>query len=511
MKKQNYLLRILFASLFAFTIVFTSCNDDDDNNPTPETTGLLKASDQVISQNKIVVESTNIDQKGWVVVHKDNGNNAPSVPDIISVPLQVQSGLSKDITVQLKDDVALANGEKVWIMLHNDDGILGSYEFNGSNGKDEPIVKDGQPVMQAIILHAPEIGVKDQGVINNSVVIDSVVAAVDGWLVIHNDDGSGNITLPGIIGKTMVNAGVNKNVVVELNPNFTFTNGQKLFPMLHIDDNIKGEYEFDGSNGKDAPEVFGNADFPGNVIFTSFNVVVPTGSLTVENQVISQNRILVPAVSMSQKGWIVVHKDNGLGGPEVPEIISAPIQVEPGNSSNIMVKLKDDIDFNDGDDVWVMLHTDNGVIGEYEFDGNNGFDAPVFADGTVVMKKIKINAASITAIDQAVILNSVTIPAVVAATDGWLVIHNDDGSGNITLPGIIGKTPVSKGTNLNVVVQLQQGVTITSGQKLFPMLHIDDNIVGTYEFDGTNGHDAPEIFGNDEYPQNVIYTSFDVL
>jgi hypothetical protein len=43
------------------------------------------------------------------------------------------------------------------------------------------------------------------------------------------------------------------------------------------------------------------------------------------------------------------------------------------------------------------------------------------------------------------------------------------------------------------------------------MLHIDDNIVGTYEFDGTNGHDAPEIFGNDEYPQNVIYTSFDVL
>ncbi len=511
MKKKNFNFGNLFLILLAFTFVLTSCKKDD--NPEPEATGLITISDQTISQNKIMVNSVNMDQKGWIVVHMDNGSNAPTVPDIISVPKLVESGVSNNVMIQLKDNVTITNGAKVWIMLHNDNGTIGSYEFDGSNGKDQPLMKDGSPVMKSIMINSAKIVAHDQNVINNKVTIDSVVAAVDGWLVIHNDDGTGNITLPGIIGKTMVNAGVNKNVVVELNQNFTYTNGQKLFPMLHIDDNVKGTYEFDGVNGKDAPEIFGNKAFPANVIFKSFNVIVPTGSFTAENQVISRNMIKIPSVTMSQKGWIVVHKDNGLSAsaPVVPDIISTPMQVEAGNSANIMVKLKDDVTIQDGESVWVMIHTDNGEMAKYEFNGANGLDNPVTENGKPVMTKITIQSASITAIDQAVVLNSVTIPSVTAAVDGWLVIHNDDGSGGITLPGIIGKTKVTKGTNLNVVVQLYDGTVITSGQKLFPMLHIDDNVVGEYEFDGVNGHDAPEIFGNEAFPANVIYTSFKVL
>ena len=174
-------------------------------------------------------------------------------------------------------------------------------------------------------------------------------------------------------------------------------------------------------------------------------------------------------------------------------------------------QLKNDVSIQDGETVWVMIHTDNGEMGKYEFNGSNGLDNPVTENGKPVMTKITINSASIDVIDQAVVLNSVTIPSVTAAVDGWLVIHNDNGSGNMTLPGIIGKTKVSKGTTLNVVIKLYDGTIITTGQKLFPMLHIDDNVVGEYEFDGVNGHDAPEIFGNEKAPDNVIFKSFIVL
>lgn len=107
----------------------------------------------------------------------------------------------------------------------------------------------------------------------------------------------------------------------------------------------------------------------------------------------------------------------------------------------------------DGETLWVMLHEDTGTTGTYEFDGANGFDGPFTKEnGDMVMTSIEITAPSITVMDQPVMNNAITIPQLNAAADGWLVVHNDDGSGGIVLPGIIGKTMVQKGINTNVVV-----------------------------------------------------------
>lgn len=165
----------------------------------------------------------------------------------------------------------------------------------------------------------------------------------------------------------------------------------------------------------------------------------------------------------------------------------------------------------DGETLWVMLHEDTGTMGTYEFDGANGFDGPFTKEnGDMVMTSIEITAPSITVMDQPVMNNAITIPQLNAAADGWLVVHNDDGSGGIVLPGIIGKTMVQKGINTNVVVQLDPAETYTSGQLLFPMLHLDNGIIGEYEFDGAGMFDGPEIFSNDPFPGNVIFTSFTV-
>lgn len=233
-------------------------------------------------------------------------------------------------------------------------------------------------------------------------------------------------------------------------------------------------------------------------------------TLDVQTQVISQNMVEVTMADVPEDGWIVIHADNGNNGPVVPAIISEPKFIEAGENQSVLVAIDGNASISDGDQVWVMLHEDTGTEMQYEFDGNNDLDPPYVVEGVPVMSPININSASIDVSSATVANGTVTIPEVVAAADGWLVIHNDDGSGGIVLPGIIGKTMVSKGVNTNVTIQLDAGVNITSGQMLFPMLHLDTGIIGQYEFDGNSNADGPEIFGNDPFPGNVIFTSFQV-
>lgn len=243
-------------------------------------------------------------------------------------------------------------------------------------------------------------------------------------------------------------------------------------------------------------------------------LTIPSPSLaTLEanSQVTSQNWIEVQLADVPTNGWIVIHADNGNNGPLVPAIISEPTFVEAGSNSSVMVALASDASIMDGEIVWVMLHEDTGMPLQYEFDGSNSLDSPFMANGEMVMTSIQINSAAITVSDMDISGNTVVIPEVLAAADGWLVLHNDNGMGGIVLPGIIGKVQVNKGMNTNVSLSLDGGVMLNSGQKLFPMLHLDNGTIGVYEFDGVGVFDGPEVFGNDAFPGNVIFTSFTVL
>ena len=261
-------LKYFAAVLIGVAFTFSACKKDNTDSMSMPT-GSFMASDQTISQNMIVVSQIKMSDDGWVVVHADNGNNGPMVPGIISEPVMVKAGTNTNVKIPIDTNAMLSDGEKVWIMLHTDDGTIGKYEFDGKSGLDGPIMENGNIVTSPIRIMSPSISIKNQPVTNNTITIDTVVAAVDGWLVVHNDDGTGNITLPGIIGKTMVHKGVNTNVVVHLDASNTYKSGQKLFPMLHIDAAPVGQYDFPGT---DAPEIYGNKAFPGNVIFTSITV-----------------------------------------------------------------------------------------------------------------------------------------------------------------------------------------------------------------------------------------------
>ena len=93
--------------------------------------------------------------------------------------------------------------------------------------------------------------------------------------------------------------------------------------------------------------------------------------------------------------------------------------------------------------------------------------------------------------------NTVTVPRVLAAKAGWIVIHLDQGG----QPGtVLGQTAVKQGENANIVVNLSQGAQPNTA--MWAMLHIDAGTIGTYEFPGP---DAPVVLN-----QQTVMTKFQI-
>jgi plastocyanin len=82
--------------------------------------------------------------------------------------------------------------------------------------------------------------------------------------------------------------------------------------------------------------------------------------------------------------------------------------------------------------------------------------------------------------DQEIVDNSVTVPQVISAEQGWIVIHADqDGA-----PGaVIGYAQVAQGENDQVAVEIDPSAAT---QTLYAMLHLDAGSVGEYEFPGVD-------------------------
>lgn len=93
-----------------------------------------------------------------------------------------------------------------------------------------------------------------------------------------------------------------------------------------------------------------------------------------------------------------------------------------------------------------------------------------------------VDAASQTSTGKTVVVAAVDLEVV---SGGWIAIHQDlDGK-----PGpVVGVAAVKKGMTKDLTVTLDK--TITTGA-FWPMLHVDDHVIGTYEFPKVAGADLP--------------------
>lgn len=118
----------------------------------------------------------------------------------------------------------------------------------------------------------------------------------------------------------------------------------------------------------------------------------------------------------------------------------------------------------------------SGTVGGAADGGSSGGTAPGAAA-----------SGSLSAADQTSDGTSVRVAAVAltGTQHGWVAVHMDLGG----KPGpVVGEVAVNGGTAANVVVPLAKKISTGA---FWPMLHVDDHVVGTYEFPQVAGADLP--------------------
>lgn len=228
------------------------------------------------------------------------------------------------------------------------------------------------------------IMVENQTLMDRMVTVSNVEISDDGWLLIYRNNAG--ILGTEILGYTHIESGSHQDVTVELDEDLEISSGEVLWAALHVDENDNNQLDWDGFTGVDIPVRSGD-----DPVAESFIVTIESNSVTAADQAISDdNSITVSNVLLEEAGWIVVHNDNDEGPGE--EILAISGLITAGSHDNVEIEFEDSAEVNVGDKIWIMLHTDTGTAGVYEFNGGaNGFDLPVLgADNKPVMTSITI-------------------------------------------------------------------------------------------------------------------------
>lgn len=278
---------LLYFALSFFAVGLTGCsNDDDVQTVTPEpdeATGTINADDQTLSNNTINVESVVVGQDSWLVA-RNMGSETDA--EIVSDPVFLEEGTHTDVELPLTEDANItgaAEGDQIVIMLHEDTGTPGSFDYTGTAGTDDLITtSSGQNVSETITVMAPSLNAEDNQAVteNNEVTFTSVNTASNGWIVLYGQNEDGSINENDIIGRRYVEAGTQENFTVPFNEGYVHTPGSTVYPRLHMDDPADQEFSFTADGDEDLPETYGFDTTTGEGRFVGNNS--ETGGFTVQ-------------------------------------------------------------------------------------------------------------------------------------------------------------------------------------------------------------------------------------
>lgn len=202
----------------------------------------------------------------------------------------------------------------------------------------------------------------------------------------------------------------------------------------------------------------------GVLVAVAVVVVVAAGALvaahgngvSVSPQVVTEEGVLVESASITQEGYVAVHRDDG----GEPGEVMGHASLEQGDNQNVRVPLDA---MPDGQQrVWVVLHEDDGD-GEF----NAGDDPPLESFGSVAGRQIMVSPgdrpvylSAPSEASQSVADGTVTVDRVAAAEDGRVLVQTVEGRE----PGdVVGSASVSAGVNEDVTVELDDGFVEEQG------------------------------------------------
>ena len=95
----------------------------------------------------IVVDSVKVESDSWLVAHPAAADGSVDASRVLGRSF-VMHGVSERVPVDLGG--AVEPGTAVVLMLHDDGGEVGRYEFGGPGTPDQPLMSGGAPVVEAV-------------------------------------------------------------------------------------------------------------------------------------------------------------------------------------------------------------------------------------------------------------------------------------------------------------------------------------------------------------------------
>lgn len=225
----------------------------------------------------------------------------------------------------------------------------------------------------------------------------------------------------------------------------------------------------------------------------------PTGSITVQDQYISGNTLILQNVTVGQDSWVVVRN------ADEDEMVGDPVWVEEGSNQDVRVELDDMANLDgdeDGDDFDVYLYSDNvsaGTLGTYD----EGIDEPIM-DGTgmEVSERVNARAPGIMADDNQMVTEDgqVMFSSVnTGPTGGFIGLYGEDEEGNIDEDNMIGYSDyIAAGANENIMATFNEDYMYQANQNVYPRLFVDDPADETFTYTESEGtEDLPDTYGYD--------------
>jgi hypothetical protein len=201
--------------------------------------------------------------------------------------------------------------------------------------------------------------------LDGKVVIERVTSDGPGWIVVHPDNGEGQLGL--IIGFAHVEDGVNEQVEVEL---ITNNITDQMFVKLHSDEESVDEFDFpDG----DLPVRVDDRVPPPASFFTNM------GNYLITRDQPAGDSVTIPLVVVVSPAWLVVYAD-----AEQTEQLGL-ILLEPGINRDVIVPITGAAA---GDMVVATLHSDVGTPGEFNYP--DGVDLPMQRNRSVIQAPFEL-------------------------------------------------------------------------------------------------------------------------
>lgn len=247
MKKIAKKILLIISGLLA-VVFLPGCLDGDETS-----VGQIDAFNQVISQNRLLISSATIGQRGWLTASPAGSSGEPLDSILLGSAILLNSaGTFRDLPLQLANSPFVKDTMKIWFTLHEDTGVKGMYEYTGSNNLDNPIRVDGFSIRQSIMAYAPRIIATSQAVAGQTVVIDEAVVGAPAWLVVYAATEQGSISDE--LGRIGLDPGIHESVKIELDESLLPAPGDQIIALLHVNAEPYNDFDFPGS---DDFEMFG--------------------------------------------------------------------------------------------------------------------------------------------------------------------------------------------------------------------------------------------------------------